>query len=102
MAQAPMKIKLPKRLIKALGLKPGDYIKLMIDRDGKGVVIEGSGKTPVLSYTDEERRELWEAMEEVKGMWADREDILDSRTYIRQLREGWSKRMKRMERREER
>jgi hypothetical protein len=40
-------------------------------------------------------------MEAVKGMWADREDIPDSRTYIRQLREGWSKRMKRIKRREE-
>jgi bifunctional DNA-binding transcriptional regulator/antitoxin component of YhaV-PrlF toxin-antitoxin module len=100
MAQTTIKVKLPKRLIKALGLKPGDYIKLMIDRDGKGVVIEGSGKIPALPYTDEEWKELWEAMEAVKGMWADREDIPDSRTYIRQLREGWSKRMKRIKRRE--
>jgi len=100
MPQKPMKIKLPKRLIKALGLKPGDYIKLLIDKDGNGVVVEGVGKVPFAFYTDEEWKELWEAMKEVEGMWADREDIGDSREYVRRLRrewdEAWRRRMKRM------
>ena len=100
MAKALPKVKLPKRLIKALGLKPGDYIKLLIDKDGNGVVVEGIGKVPFVFYTDEEWEELWEAMKELEGMWADREDIGDSREYVRHLRrewdEAWRKRMKRI------
>ncbi|MCX7968899.1 MAG: AbrB/MazE/SpoVT family DNA-binding domain-containing protein [Armatimonadetes bacterium] len=95
-----MKVKLPKRLIKALGLRPGDYIKLVVDKDGNGIVVEGTGKVHYVDYTDEELKELWEALEEVKGMWADRDDIGDSREYIRRLRQewdkAWRKRMKRM------
>ncbi|MCS7265549.1 MAG: AbrB/MazE/SpoVT family DNA-binding domain-containing protein [Armatimonadetes bacterium] len=101
MTKAPMKVKLPKRLIKALGLRPGDYIKLVVDKDGNGIVVEGMGKVPYVDYTDEELKELWEALEEVKGMWADRDDIPDSRTYVRQLREGWAKRWERIQRRGE-
>ena len=101
MAQTLPKVKLPKRLIKALGLRPGDYIQLVIDNDGNGIVVEGMGKVPFVTYTKEEWEELWKAMEELQGMWADRDDISDSRTYVRQLREGWSKRMERIFQRRE-
>ncbi len=91
MAQTLPKVKLPKRLIKALGLRPGDYIKLVVDEDGNGVVIEGTGKVPYVTYTEKEWKELWEAMEEVTGMWADREDIGDAREFVRRLRQEWDK-----------
>ncbi|MFN3421997.1 MAG: AbrB/MazE/SpoVT family DNA-binding domain-containing protein, partial [Armatimonadota bacterium] len=94
------KVKLPKKLIKALGLKPGDYIKLVVDRDGNGIVVEGTGRVPFVAYTKEEWEELWKAMEELQGMWADRDDIGDSRDYVRRLRNEWDakwrKRMKRI------
>ncbi len=101
MAKALPKVKLPKRLIKALGLRPGDYIKLVVDKDGNGIVVEGMGKVPFVTYTKEEWEQLWQAMEELQGMWADRDDIPDSRTYVRQLREGWSKRLERIFQRRE-
>ncbi len=95
MRKAPFKIKLPKRLIKALGLKPGDRLQVMVDREGNGVVVVGQQQISIPTYSEEEWGELWEAMEEVKGLWAERADIPDSRTYVRQLREGWNERLKR-------
>jgi bifunctional DNA-binding transcriptional regulator/antitoxin component of YhaV-PrlF toxin-antitoxin module len=42
MAQKLPKVKLPKRLIKALGLKLGDHIELMVDEDGNELLLQSS------------------------------------------------------------
>ena len=73
MAQAPMKIKLPKRLIKALGLKPGDRLELVVDEEGKGVVVEKHKSV----------------VDEVFGLWADMKE--DGVEYVRKLRSQWRK-----------
>lgn len=71
MAKAPMKVKLPKRLVKALGLKPGDRLELVVDDEGNGVVIL-SGES---------------AIEQAFGIWADMEE--DGVTYVRKIRSQW-------------
>ncbi len=43
MAKVPMKIKLPKRLIKALGLKSSDRSELVVNAEGNGVVMQQEG-----------------------------------------------------------
>jgi len=73
MAKAPMKIKLPKRLIKALGLKPGDRIELVVDEEGNGVVMF-SGES---------------AISQAFGIWSDMEE--DGVEYVRKLRSRWGK-----------
>lgn len=75
MAQLPMKIKLPKRLIKALGLKPGDRIELIVDEEGNGVVASKGGSIA----------------EETFGIWSDMEE--NGVTYVRRLRKEWKKRV---------
>ena len=74
MAQVPMKVKLPKRLIKALGLKPGDRLELVVDEEGNGVV--ATKQTSIA--------------EETFGAWADMEE--DGVAYVRRLRREWRKR----------
>ncbi|MCS3918634.1 AbrB/MazE/SpoVT family DNA-binding domain-containing protein [Fervidibacter sacchari] len=74
MAQAPMKIKLPKRLIKALGLKPGDRLELVVDDEGNGLVVQQHKSIA----------------EETFGIWSDMEE--DGVTYVRRLRKEWEKR----------
>jgi bifunctional DNA-binding transcriptional regulator/antitoxin component of YhaV-PrlF toxin-antitoxin module len=75
MAQVPMKVKLPKRLIKALGLKPGDRIELVVDEKGNGVVASKIGSIA----------------EETFGAWSDMEE--DGVTYVQRLRKEWRKRV---------
>jgi len=68
-----MKIKLPKRLIKALGLKPGDRLELVVDEEWNGVVVSPGEK----------------AVEQAFGIWADMEE--DGATYVRKIRSQWRK-----------
>jgi len=68
MAQKPMKVKLPKRLIKALGLKAGDRLELVVDEEGNGVVIL-SGES---------------AISQAFGIWAGMKE--DGVEYVRKLR----------------
>lgn len=71
MAQVLPKIKLPKRLIKALGLKPGDRLELVVDEEGNGVVVQKQKSV----------------VDEAFGIWADMEE--DGVTYVRKLRSQW-------------
>ncbi|MCS7265545.1 MAG: AbrB/MazE/SpoVT family DNA-binding domain-containing protein [Armatimonadota bacterium] len=73
MAKTLPKVKLPKRLIKALGLKPGDRIELVIDEEGNGVVVL-SGES---------------AINQAFGIWSDMEE--DGVEYVRKLRSQWRK-----------
>ena len=75
MAQTLPKVKLPKRLIKALGLKPGDRLELVVDEEGNGVVATRKGSIA----------------EETFGAWADMQE--DGVTYVRKLRKEWRKRV---------
>jgi len=68
-----MKVKLPKRLIKALGLKPGDRLELVVDEEGNGVVME-------------KRKSV---VDEVFGLWADMKE--DGVEYVRKIRSQWRK-----------
>jgi len=71
MAQKPMKVKLPKRLIKALGLKAGDRLELVVDEEGNGVVAAKTGSIA----------------EETFGAWSDMEE--DGVAYVQRLRKEW-------------
>ncbi|MCS7265547.1 MAG: AbrB/MazE/SpoVT family DNA-binding domain-containing protein [Armatimonadetes bacterium] len=75
MAKTLPKVKLPKRLIKALGLKPGDRIELVVDEEGNGVVTARMGSIA----------------EETFGAWADMKE--DGVTYVQRLRKEWRKRV---------
>ncbi len=74
MGQVSFKIKLPKRLIKALGLKPGDRLQLIVDEEGNGIVTGQQGSIA----------------EETFGAWSDLPE--DGVTYVRRLRKEWNKR----------
>ncbi len=71
MGQAPFKIKLPKRLIKALGLKPGDRLQLIVDEEGNGIVTGQQGSV----------------VDEAFGIWADMQE--DGVEYVRKIRQQW-------------
>ncbi|MFN3421999.1 MAG: AbrB/MazE/SpoVT family DNA-binding domain-containing protein [Armatimonadota bacterium] len=71
MAQTLPKVKLPKKLIKALGLKPGDRLELVVDEEGNGVVVQKQKSV----------------VDEAFGIWADMEE--DGVTYVRKLRNQW-------------
>ncbi len=71
MGQAPFKIKLPKRLIKALGLKPGDRLQLIVDEEGNGIVTGQQGSV----------------VDEAFGVWADMPE--DGVEYVRKIRQQW-------------
>lgn len=73
MAQTLPKVKLPKRLIKALGLKPGDRLELVVDEEGNGVVMF-SGES---------------AINQAFGIWSDMKE--DGVEYVRKLRSQWRK-----------
>lgn len=75
MAQTPPKVKLPKKLIKALGLKPDDRLELVVDGEENGVVATKKGSIA----------------EETFGAWADMEE--DGVTYVQRLRKEWKKRV---------
>ncbi len=71
MAEVLPKVKLPKRLIKALGLKPGDRLELVVDEEGNGVVMQKQKSV----------------VDEAFGIWADMEE--DGVTYVRKIRSQW-------------
>lgn len=49
MTQASMKIKLPKKLVKVLGLKLGDRLELVVDEEGNRVVT-GNAEAPLMRH----------------------------------------------------
>ncbi len=67
MQQVPFKIKLPKRLIKALGLKPGDRLQLIVDEEGNGIMAGQQGSV----------------VGEAFGIWADMPE--DGVEYVRKI-----------------
>ncbi len=71
MQQVSFKIKLPKRLIKALGLKPGDRLQLIVDEEGNGIVTGQQGSV----------------VDEAFGVWADMPE--DGVEYVRKIRQQW-------------
>jgi bifunctional DNA-binding transcriptional regulator/antitoxin component of YhaV-PrlF toxin-antitoxin module len=73
MAQKLPKVKLPKGLIKALGLKLGDHIELMVDEDGNELLLQSSEVS----------------LRETFGVWSDMKE--DGVTYVRRLRKEWRK-----------